>query len=626
MHLCFLLDLRNISSPLLKDLKQLADLFAAGSVGGERVLRREEMMLLPDRIGLCYIQRNESSSSSSELKIAYRPGGNFNLRDFHQAVNNLPKCFQTESSPFMSTKCDNEVELSIRKLLSDEFLYMWNGKDIQKKVIVTASSVDIFSEALQNISMDAVTKQVPIEFVVLEQEAILNSGSSLNLSKFNDFFEQHQNCFIHRHCADTWILSGLVKMWLQDLRDDVDGMNAVLAFKHAIWESSNQISCRLFASTSMIVDGFTSCVTCRCHGCPISDAYKQAKKNVCPVTSLELGESDLIENAISVGGNTLLFVPSFESSSELHKISGLITLNVIERTSLASLNEGVIMGTSYIIAPVYHDKKAASKEHEMNARIFHGLCESLYSLDQGLVCSSSCNLENMTYGSFMSFYILQPSYHGLMLLRRLAASEEIFPYSSRTKQIFASEEIKNFIKASLSKVELRDYNPLEHERGLYPQLGRLVDESLQFGSLPKHESSHKLADIQHHQSSSSQKPSVLIISEEENEGYSNTNQDENASSSITDEWEQLVIVDDMNDSLSAATISLPKTHVSVLTHDRPLDERTSRILERLEAPKCSPSFSTKVISKENKNSIVKLDPISIQPLRPNFQRPKRKLG
>ncbi|KAH0466579.1 hypothetical protein IEQ34_003817 [Dendrobium chrysotoxum] len=714
MLLCFLLDLRNISTAQLKDLKesllQLADLYAVGYVGRERVLRTGETTVLPDRIGLCYIQRNESSScsSSSELKIAYKPGENFSLRDFHQAVNNLPMNFPTECSVCVPTTYDSEVELSIRKLLRDELFYVWDGKAILKKVIVTATSFFISSDALQNISTDAVTKQVSIEFVVLEQEAILNNGSSQKLSRFNEIFDQHQNCVIYRHIAGTWILSGLVKRWLQDVRNEVEALHAAVVFKHDIWGSSNQISCRLFASTAMIADGIASCEafclyslvsapllyyfldlvsvrhewiaasskicqiallvanqpcltyslhafpyfdyfvgtandlnyiqkvgrhTCRCHGCPISDACKKTKKNVCPVTSSELGESDLIKNATTVGGNTLLFIPSLRSSSELHRISGLITLNVIERTNLASLNEGVIMGTSYIVTPVYDDKEAASNEHEMNVQIFQGLCESLFYLDEGLVCSSSCNLETMTDGSFMSFYILQPSYHGSMLLRRLAGSEEIFPISSQTKQITLSEEVKNSIQASLSKVELRDYNPLEHERGLYPQLNWLVKESLQFGchcisrSLPTTlELSPKLADNPHRQSSTPQKPSVIVVSEEENEDCPNPNQDENAFSCITDEWEQLLIVDYVNENISAgSSISVPKTHNSILTHDKPLDERTSRILERLEAPKYSPSISAKVVGEQKKNAPLTFHPSSSQPLRPNFQRPKKKL-
>ncbi|KAI0522762.1 hypothetical protein KFK09_005147 [Dendrobium nobile] len=633
MLLCFLLDMRNISTAQLKDLKesllQLADLYAVGYVGMERVLRTAETTVLPDRIGLCYIQRNESSScsSSSELKIAYKPGENFSLRDFHQAVNNLPMNFPTECSACVPATYDNEVELSIRKLLKDEFFYAWDGKDILKKVIVTATSFFINSDALQNISTDAVTKQVSIEFVVLEQEAILNNGSPQKLSRFDEIFDQHQCCVIYRHIAGTWILSGLVKRWLQDIRNEVEALHAAIVFKHDIWGSSNQIPCRLSASTAMIADGIASCETCRCHGCPISDACKKTKKNVCPVTSSELGESDLIKNAVTVGGNTLLFIPSLRSSSELHRISGLITLNVIERTNLASLNEGVIMGTSYIVTPMYHDKEAASNEHEMNVQIFQGLCESLFYLDEGLVCSSSCNLETMTDGSFMNFYILQPSSHGSMLLRRLAGSEEIFPISSQTKQITLSEEVKNSIQAALSKVELRDYNPLEHERGLYPQLNWLVKESVQFGSVPTTlESSPKLADNPHRQSSTPQKPSVIVLSEEENEDCPNPNQDENAFSCITDEWEKLLIVDYMNDNISAGnSISVPKTHNSLLTNEKPLDERTSRILERLEAPKYSPSISAKLVGEQKKNPTVTFHPSSSQPLRPNFQRPKKKL-
>lgn len=52
-----------------------------------------------------------------------------------------------------------------------------------------------------------------------------------------------------------------------------------------------------------------------------------------------------------------------------------------------------------------------------NLAVFQGLCSALYSLDQGLVCSSSCNMETMKEAAFHCYYILQPSDTGPMLLR-----------------------------------------------------------------------------------------------------------------------------------------------------------------------------------------------------------------
>ncbi|PKA56924.1 hypothetical protein AXF42_Ash002227 [Apostasia shenzhenica] len=68
--LCFLLDLRNVSHSLFQDLKQsllqLANLYAVTAGRQERYGLTDEALMLPDRIGLCYIQRSESSTSSAE--------------------------------------------------------------------------------------------------------------------------------------------------------------------------------------------------------------------------------------------------------------------------------------------------------------------------------------------------------------------------------------------------------------------------------------------------------------------------------------------------------------------------------------------------------------------------------
>lgn len=84
---CFLLDLRSLSPPLLRDIKQsllqMANFYTISSNW------RNKLDSLRDRIGLCYVIKNRISSSD-ELKVAYGPRGDYSLRDFHHAVNSLP--------------------------------------------------------------------------------------------------------------------------------------------------------------------------------------------------------------------------------------------------------------------------------------------------------------------------------------------------------------------------------------------------------------------------------------------------------------------------------------------------------------------------------------------------------
>lgn len=111
---------------------------------------------------------------------------------------------------------------------------------------------------------------------------------------------------------------------------------------------------------------------------------------------------------------------------------------------------------------------------------------------------------------------------------------------------------------------------------------------------------------------------------------------------ITEEWEQLVVLE-MPKMSSPACLSKPKLHKEVSSPPQStgkLDDKTSRILERLEIPKqlkrkaASPtlsSFQTVSISSVKK-PLIPFGPsntdsqviVLSQPIKPNFQRLKRK--
>lgn len=64
------------------------------------------------------------------------------------------------------------------------------------------------------------------------------------------------------------------------------------------------------------------------------------EKLLCPITDKDLGILDVNENSIIVGDSTVLFLPSFQSSMEVQQASLPIKFEILERTSLSSLNEG----------------------------------------------------------------------------------------------------------------------------------------------------------------------------------------------------------------------------------------------------------------------------------------------
>lgn len=204
-----------------------------------------------------------------------------------------------------------------------------------------------------------------------------------------------------------------------------------------------------------------------------------------------------------------------------------------------------------------------------------------------------------------------------MLLRRLAAAEEILPSPElgQSNNLVVPEGLKSSISASLLKVELRDYNPLQHERGFHAKLNWLVKESLQFGSIPPRRDTspaqHQASILQ--QSSSIKLPKVEMPSDQKKDA---------SNSCITDEWEQLLIVDELNDPCSpTSSNSRHNFQNPTLSQSRPLDDKTSRILERLEAPKqlkrkaTSPSALSIAVGGNIKKPLLPLNPNTSQPLK-----------
>ncbi|EEE53705.1 hypothetical protein OsJ_00031 [Oryza sativa Japonica Group] len=570
--LCFLLDMRNIPPPLLHLLKQcllhLANLYAAIPSAD-----------LPDRLALCYVHP-AASSSPPQLKVVYRPGEKFNLRDFHHAVNNLPL----------------------------------------------------------------------------------------------DAFRPNQHGSLHT-TGETQVLHGLVKRWLEELKDDKEeALQAVFVFRVPIISTVNQISCSMYASANHIIDGFPSCqvyVTyvnpdhieqiCRCHGRPIDLANTNKAKWMCPITSRQLTASDVTDTAVKIGEQTVLFLPDSEGVSSLRRASSSISFDVIERTNLASLNEGLIIGTPHIVIPSSNDVEVALDDEcsDQNTQLFYGLCETLFKLDQGLVCSSKCNTETMKIGSLECYYLLQPSEKGPMLLRRLAGSEEILPLPvvSRPCNSTGTKEVQNLIETSLSKIVLKDYNPLQHERGFHSRLNCLVKDSLQFGSIAPAcgaKDPHHLDSLSEPQILTFRGPEenkVLRLCREEggdiqsfsfSEPQAASKEKASPRPSITEEWEQLIIIDD--DFTSAVTCSTSRANPKLPSPVKPLglDDKTSRILERLEAPRAKKQRATTSTRTGNSNTtppppassigagtqikkpLLPFEPSASQPLRPTFNKLRRK--
>ncbi|WZZ22914.1 hypothetical protein YC2023_124301 [Brassica napus] len=258
-----------------------------------------------------------------------------------------------------------------------------------------------------------------------------------------------------------------------------------------------------------------------------------------------------------------------------------------------------------------------------------GLCGALYSMDQGLVCSSDCNLDTRKVVEFHCYYILQPSENGPMLLRRLAGSEEVLPISSCVSQFAGSSiprEVEISVKGALLEIESTDYNPLTHNRGFHQKLNLIVKESLQFGSLHSN-----LDDATCEVSSVVSEPAVPMaqtfpwiinppIEEETRQEIQITDEEDKATASITKEWEQLVVTEaDMKTSMILERLEAPRkmrgkvgSPSAVVT-----SSQTSPDVSVLSQKKPLIPFQTSQVSNHQTIS-------SSQLMKPSFQRLKRK--
>ncbi|KAF7135593.1 hypothetical protein RHSIM_Rhsim08G0200200 [Rhododendron simsii] len=648
--LCFVLDLRSLSPSLLRDLKQLANFYAVWAPIGERPRSKS----LSDRIGLCYLYKNRITCLD-ELKVAYTPRGNFNLRDFHHAVNNLPTdAFLPELNDSRALYC---CDVKLASILSNEVLYSWGGheKDLSRKVILISTCVVENLDSLMNDTlMEAADRCVSVEFLLLEQQSSHLGDLSESISNFVKHISDLENCSFHAYMPDAQVLCGLVKQWLKELKDDMDEpLQARFIFKSTLFGSLNLISCNLSASSTHIIDEFRPCQTCSCHGIPLDDEFGQPIKQAsCPVTGDDLEKTDLDENSVKIGEHTVLFLHSFQNCVRLERVAQPVDLIVIERTNLGSVSEGLIMGTSFIVGPsAFHESDDINKS-ELNTQLFSGLCSALHSLDQGLVCFSKCNIETMREALFHCYYLLLPSEKGLMLLRRLAGSEEVLPLPdvSQLMGSSATNEIKNSIQASLLKMpfkkglsigyigservmEVREYNPFLHERGFHQKLNLLVKESLQLGSIRPAERNSTQYDSSEDAFVPSKPTAKVVVIEEEIPLPDPTMREEEDQDSarVTEEWENLIVSEAPKIS-SPSCIFQPKFDRLVLSpqdSNRQLDVKTSRILERLEVPR---ELKRKAPLAPTKAPLVPFQPVrgtdqgtpSSQPIKPNFQRIKRR--
>ncbi|XP_075480176.1 uncharacterized protein LOC142520903 [Primulina tabacum] len=560
--LCFVLDLRTIPPPHLQDLKQslmmLGNYCALSSSNRNESSRTTESKPLLDLIGLYYIF-TDVNWCCDEMRVAYSPQGDFDLHDFHHALNTLPTDnFTAEINDFESLFCE---ELKLEAVLDEVVLNSWQTSEraIKTKVIIISSCfIETLDHGTRDAILDTTDQNVSLEFVFLERKASLFGDVTVNINHVVNKIGDLRNCKFSTCIPDLYVLSGLAKRWFQELKvEKEEQLQARFVFKINFLGSLNQLSCNLFTFFHPIIDGFIFCKTCRCHGIPIGPSKLKLSQmsSRCPITNDNLETLDIWENSVEIG-ETTLYMPSFYSNEKLQKVSSPINFNVIQRTDLRSLSEGVINGTTYVVAPSTFPNTDDMDRSKLNNQVFQAVCCVLASLDQGLVCSSNCNLETLMETSFKCYYILLPSEKGLMVLRRLLASEEFLPIPDTSRLVHCDgyKEIENTVQESLLKIEINEYDPVQHERGFHQEMNLLVKHSL-------------LVRVK--------RPERKESSE------ANLNPQEKTTACLTrDRWRQIV-VEELPDSDSFPCLSNSERDQldTSLQNSKKLDEKTSSILE-----------------------------------------------
>ncbi|KAI3442277.1 uncharacterized protein J3R85_001385 [Psidium guajava] len=556
--LCFVADLPTLPPESLRRLKQcwlqLANYYAVTPPSSYS----PQSLALGGRISLCYISFDRLAASP-HLKVAYSPGENFDLRDFHRAVGSMPADAFLPDSPTLS-RCDAKL----RSLLSDESIYSWSSEDIARKIVILTSSLPPEMDAALHDSLtDAADKCVSVEFLLFETRSVHLHHMQENMSKFVRSISDLDNCSVSACLPDARVLDGMTKRWLQYIRDQAEeSTHARFIFNNDLAGSVNQIFCNMYISSYQIVDGLSSC---------------QSKTG----------------NNLKVGEGKILLNPSSLDPMKSQLVRSTIDFKVIERTNLSSLSEGVLIGTPHVAIPSAGPEIGAASL-ELNTELFQGLCWVLQSLDQGLVCSSNYHMETMKTSIFHCYYLLQPSDNGPMLLRRLAGLEEVLPLPDIDRYLSCSvpKETEGAIRASILKMESRDYNPIQHDRGFHQRMNLLVEQRSEFGSLPQEskETSSESESCQPKMSDATvPAPEELTLAVPVVEGEPSQSQ---TKCTAVEEWGQL-LVNEMPNVLTPTCISKltsESTQVIDLSSADGLvqnEAKISRILERLEAPRQS---------------------------------------
>jgi hypothetical protein len=270
---------------------------------------------------------------------------------------------------------------------------------------------------------------------------------------------------------------------------------------------------------------------CRCHGRALLSTTSAigaddiahflslaAKNDVCPVTAKGLLPAEWLPNAIAIGRDTSLLLPSFFTPSILAPGApgAPALLAAIACVPLASLSQSWLFGTPWCARALDEDApcaagigagmsgsddmagmglgggggddEGADYDGAANGVLFAAVCASLARSDAGLLCSSASNLDAGASTPFKCFYLLMPppavgsgggGAASQLLLKRVAAKEELLPSPPAAETPDVPPDVAASVSRALAALPVRaPYEPLSAERGVHKVLTALLSRSL----------------------------------------------------------------------------------------------------------------------------------------------------
>ena len=271
-------------------------------------------------------------------------------------------------------------------------------------------------------------------------------------------------------------------------------------------------------------DAMTPVKVCRCHGRAVlcrdaaigSDdvAHFLAladKNNVCSVSAKRLEEHAWIPNAVSVGRDNYILLPSFYNVGR--RTAGVV-FTAHCTVSLSGVTEAHLFGIPWCGSAVGDDDEDAAAagdaddailtaalggapggsadttQAEANGLHVGALVIALARSDLGLVLSCETNLDTGMPTPFRCFYLAQAPHQAgdqggatpSLLLRRIAGREELLPSPQTAAAVTIGDvpaSLETEVAASLTALPfVSSYDPLQNERGVLRVIKSLVAKSL----------------------------------------------------------------------------------------------------------------------------------------------------